>query len=69
MHLESLAEQEVRVGDTLVRFREGETIHTEDSYKYDLRDFTRRAAACGLRVDATWTDEQKYFGVLYLTVT
>ncbi len=69
MHLESLADQTANVGGTVIRLRAGETIHTEDSYKYDLDAFARRAAACGLRAEATWTDERQYFGVLYLTAT
>jgi L-histidine Nalpha-methyltransferase len=67
MHLESLADQTVRLAGTAVRFRAGETIHTEDSYKYDLDAFARRAAACGWRADATWTDARRAFAVLHLT--
>jgi L-histidine Nalpha-methyltransferase len=67
MHLESLADQTVRLAETVIRFRAGETIHTEDSYKYDLADFGRRAGGCGWRVDAVWTDDRRYFAVLALT--
>ncbi|CAN5309683.1 L-histidine N(alpha)-methyltransferase [soil metagenome] len=67
MHLVSAVTQEVRVSDHVFTFRAGESIHTENSYKYDLAEFGRRAAARGLRVDATWTDQDRYFAVLYLT--
>ena len=67
MHLVSATGQRVRVGDRRFAFRAGESIHTENSYKYDLAELTRRAAACGLRADETWTDEDRYFAVLYLT--
>ena len=67
MHLVSLADQRVRVGDAEFRFRAGETIHTENSYKYDLAELNQRAARCGLRTDEVWTDERQYFAVLYLT--
>jgi L-histidine Nalpha-methyltransferase len=67
MHLESLADQAVRVAGAAVRFRAGETIHTEDSYKYDLDAFARRAAACGWQADATWTDARRAVAVLHLT--
>ncbi len=67
MHLVSAADQWVRVGDATLAFRAGESIHTENSFKYDLADFARRAAECGLRADATWTDDNRYFAVLYLT--
>ena len=68
MHLVSSTDQQVRVGDAMIAFRAGESIHTESSYKHDLADLTRRAAACGLRVEETWTDANRYFAVLYLTV-
>jgi len=49
MHLVSAAEQQVRVGDRTFAFRAGESIHTENSYKYDITEFTCRAAERGLR--------------------
>lgn len=67
MHLVSATEQRAQVGDATFAFRAGESIHTENSYKYDLTELARRAAACGLRADETWTDPQGYFAVLYLT--
>jgi dimethylhistidine N-methyltransferase len=67
MHLVSAADQRVRVGGATFPFRAGESIHTENSYKYDAAEFARRAAGCGLRADETWTDENGYFAVLYLT--
>ena len=36
MHLASTKRQKVRVGDTTIEFRAGETIHTENSYKYSI---------------------------------
>jgi L-histidine Nalpha-methyltransferase len=67
MHLVSLSDQQVRIGDAEFRFRTGETIHTENSYKYNLAELNHRAARCGLRTDEVWTDERNYFAVLYLT--
>lgn len=67
MHLVSLVEQRVRVGEAAFEFRAGESIHTENSYKYDVAEFARKAIGYGLRLDATWTDAQNYFAVLYLT--
>ncbi|QJW95529.1 L-histidine N(alpha)-methyltransferase [Frigoriglobus tundricola] len=67
MHLVSAAEQSVQVCGRAFAFRAGESIHTENSYKYDLDDFARRAAECGWRAGASWTDEQRYFAVTYLT--
>lgn len=67
MHLVSERRQRVRVGPAAFDFRPGETIHTENSHKYDVRELAERAATCGLRLDATWTDELSYFAVLGLT--
>jgi L-histidine N-alpha-methyltransferase len=67
MHLISAAEQRVRVGDRTFAFRTGESILTEKSYKYDLAKLKRRAAECGLHADETWTDEKRFFAVLYLS--
>ncbi len=65
MHLVSLSDQRVRIGDAEFQFRAGETIHTENSYKYNLAELNYRAARSGLRMDNVWTDEQDYFAVLY----
>ena len=67
MHLVSVAEQRVRIGHFYVHFRAGESIHTENSYKYDIPELAARAARCGLRLDGSWTDARDYFAVLYLT--
>jgi dimethylhistidine N-methyltransferase len=67
MHLVSAASQRVRVGAAAFDFRPGETIHTENSYKYDVAELAARAEGCGLRLAHTWTDDQNYFAVLYLT--
>lgn len=67
MHLVSEIDQRVWVGDATFDFRAGETIHTENSYKYDLGELRARAVACGLSTDETWTDENGHFAVLYLT--
>lgn len=67
MHLVSERRQRVRVGPTAFDFRPGESIHTENSHKYDVRELADRAAGCGLQLAATWTDERGYFAVLALT--
>jgi dimethylhistidine N-methyltransferase len=68
MHLESVKAQEVRIGVRSVRFRKGETIHTENSYKYSVREFQDLAAAAGLAPVECWTDPDRLFGVHYLVV-
>lgn len=67
MHLVSLENQQARIGATMVHFREGETIHTECSYKYSLEDFDCLAQRSGWTVQRVWTDSQQLFSVQYLT--
>ena len=66
MHLVSKVEQRVRVGNESFALAEGETIRTEFSYKYSPADLRQLAAAGGYEVRRVWTDERKYFSVLYL---
>jgi dimethylhistidine N-methyltransferase len=67
MHLVSTTEQEVRVAGRCFRFAAGESIHTENSYKYSLDGFAELAAAAGLVVRRVWTDERRWFSVQWLT--
>ena len=48
-------------------FAKGESIHTENSYKYSLPALTDLAAAGGFAVERIWTDARRYFSVAYLT--
>src|SRR5207302_810512 len=49
MHLVSLARQTVSVGEHRFAFDAGESIHTENSYKYSIDEFQALAAQAGLR--------------------
>jgi dimethylhistidine N-methyltransferase len=66
MHLESVKAQAVTISGRVIRFREGETIHTENSYKYSVREFQELAQAAGLAPVECWTDAEKLFSVHYL---
>lgn len=68
MHLVSIANQTVHVGDAVFSFEIGESIWTESSYKYRLDEFGRMAAQAGFGVAQVWTDPQALFSVHYLTV-
>jgi dimethylhistidine N-methyltransferase len=63
MHLASLVRQKVRVMGKLVDFRRGETIHTENSYKYTVELFRSHARSAGWTPAASWLDAQGYFSV------
>jgi dimethylhistidine N-methyltransferase len=63
MHLLSRTRQDVRVGTHLFAFEEGETIHTENSYKYTIRGFHDLASSVGWHPREVWTDPERRFSV------
>ena len=64
MHLASLKRQKVRVAGETIDFRVGETIHTENSYKYSIDSLNALAGGVGWRQIQAWTDAKKYFAVV-----
>ena len=69
MHLASRKRQKVRVAGRVYEFRAGETIHTENSYKYTPEQFAAMARGSGWTPVAAWSDPQGYFSVQALTAT
>ncbi|MFO7758492.1 MAG: L-histidine N(alpha)-methyltransferase [Roseovarius sp.] len=67
MHLESLRDQNVRLGDQVVSFAAGETIHTENSHKYTVEGLSQMAARAGWQVAEVLTDDEALFSVTILT--
>jgi len=65
MHLASTKRQKVRVSGTSIAFRAGETIHTENSYKYTIDGFQALARGMGWSPLKSWSDG--LFAVLALT--
>jgi dimethylhistidine N-methyltransferase len=63
MHLISRKAQSVRVLGHSFSFRPGESIHTENSYKYSLDRFTVLARGSGWKVRESWTDQARMFSV------
>jgi len=63
MHLVSKTRQQVRAAGRAFDFAAGETIHTENSYKYTLDHFTTLARGAGWTPVAVWTDSGKNFSV------
>ncbi|HTZ00274.1 MAG TPA: L-histidine N(alpha)-methyltransferase [Rhodocyclaceae bacterium] len=63
MHLESLCDQQVHFPHAgfSVRFRRGETIHTESSHKYSLAELAELAGASGFEPVAQWCDGEWQF--------
>jgi dimethylhistidine N-methyltransferase len=63
MHLISLSDQDVIISGRRFRFREGESIHTENSYKYAVDEFQILAVKAGWNPATVWTDEAHQFSV------
>jgi uncharacterized SAM-dependent methyltransferase len=65
MHLESLYEQVVTIPAVrkTIRFGVGETIHTENSYKFTMPMVEAIAKNGGFRIEQTWSDPRHWFTV------
>lgn len=65
MHLVSTTGQTLRFKDAQleVPLVEGESIHTENSYKFTPERVQELAAASGFRLEKTWTDDHAWYGL------
>jgi L-histidine Nalpha-methyltransferase len=63
MHLVALRAQRVRVAGHRFAFAAGETLHTENSYKYSLEEFRGLAAGAGFGSAKVWTDRKGLFAL------
>jgi dimethylhistidine N-methyltransferase len=63
MHLRNRADRVFHVDGRTFPFRRGETIHTENSYKYTVDEFTALARRAGFTPEAVWQDELALFSV------
>lgn len=63
MHLVSLRRQRVNVGRYRFGFEAGESIHTENSYKYSIDEFRALAAKAGFRGAKVWLDRRGLFAL------
>ena len=63
MHLISTKSQTVRLLGRNLSFRRGESIHTENSYKYSIERFTALVRGAGWRVLKSWADDEGMFSV------
>jgi dimethylhistidine N-methyltransferase len=65
MHLESVVAQEIAIPalELQVSFQRGESIHTENSYKFTPERVAEMLGWAGFEVRKEWTDARKWFGV------
>jgi len=66
MHLRAVKPTAAHLDGHTFDFAEGETIHTESSYKYTPERIARLAADGGWAVEQLWTDPKGWFGVALL---
>ncbi|HEX2546183.1 MAG TPA: L-histidine N(alpha)-methyltransferase [Ramlibacter sp.] len=66
MHLVSRARQVVQVGDERYALEEGESLHTENSYKFTVDGLRALAQQAGFRPGPVWTDPGRLFSVHWL---
>ena len=65
MHLVSKARQQVTIAGQCFDFEEGESIHTENSYKYTVEEFQALAGQAGFSPVKVWTDRDGLFSLHY----
>jgi dimethylhistidine N-methyltransferase len=63
MHLVSRTAQSIRIGGDRVGFARGESVHTENSYKYTLGGFAELARSAGYDPVTSWTDPDDLFSI------
>jgi dimethylhistidine N-methyltransferase len=68
IYLVSEKAQVARIAGMEFAFDEGESIHTEYSYKYSLKHFGRLTSRAGFTPAGQWLDGRGYFAVQYLIV-
>jgi uncharacterized SAM-dependent methyltransferase len=66
MHLMSLKDQDVTVLGRAFHFAQGETVHTENSYKYTVEDFRALARQAGFTPKKVWCDKDGLFSLHWL---
>ncbi len=69
MHLVSQKRQIIDLENEVFQFDEGETIHTENSYKYTVQEFQQLARAAGWHPKMLWSDREGLFNVHYLSLS
>lgn len=68
MYLVSQLDQVVRLAGHSIGFNKGEHIHTENSFKYDEKEFSAMAEAVGFKLNKCWKDEKEHFAVFYFSI-
>lgn len=67
MLLECTKDHCVHINGNAYQFKSGETIHTENSYKYSIAEFHGLSAEAGFAPVRVWTDQADLFSIHYLS--
>lgn len=66
MHLMSRCQQQVHIQNERYEFDEGETLHTENSYKFTLKGIRNMAQLAGFTPGPVWCDKEGLFSLHWL---
>ena len=68
MHLKAARDVQFSVDGRIFSMASGETIHTENSFKYAVRDARVLLRAGGWTPIADWTDQKEFFSLILAKV-
>lgn len=68
MHLRATRDVDIALDGQTFPMRAGETIHTENSYKFTVEGFQDLARKAGFAPRTAWTDPKGYFALHFLDV-
>lgn len=66
MHLVSRSDQVVQLCGHAIKVAEGDSVHTENSYKYTVAGFQRLARSAGFEPETVWVDARRWFALHWL---
>ncbi len=64
MHLISTRDQSYDIGATTVRFRDGESIYTENSYKFSISELEAMLREAGFSETSVWKDSRDLYALI-----
>ena len=67
MHLRAKKRTQIVLNDQNFTFEAGETLHTENSYKYSINRLRALFAETPWRLETVWTDEREWFAACLLS--
>jgi len=67
MHLRAVRPTQIVINDNAFDFQAGETLHTENSYKYSIPRLESLVESTPWRLEKAWTDPQNWFAACLLS--